>query len=117
MSDTRSSLLFRVRDPRDADSWREFVSLYEPLLLKYVRSRGLGEADARDVAQEVFARLLHALPGFQWDRSRGGFRSWLWRVTMNAVADWARRQRRQERAEEEWRRRLVEAAPADGEQP
>jgi hypothetical protein len=27
---TRASLLVRLRDPRDEDAWREFVSLYGP---------------------------------------------------------------------------------------
>jgi RNA polymerase sigma-70 factor (ECF subfamily) len=113
MGETHSSLIRRVRDPADADSWREFVALYEPLLLSYVRSRGLGEHDARDVVQDIFARLLQALPAFELDPSRGGFRSWLWQVTCHAVADWARRGRRQHAAENEWHRRLTAPAPSD----
>ena len=60
MPDTQSSLLRRGRDRRTAASWREFQELYEPLLLNYVRSRGLTEHDARDVVQDVFVLLLPA---------------------------------------------------------
>jgi RNA polymerase sigma factor (sigma-70 family) len=104
MVETRTTLLLRVRDPADAESWREFVSLYEPLLLAYVRHKGLTEDDARDVVQEVFAILVRTLPGFQLDRERGRFRTWLWRITHNAMVDWARRRNRQAAAEDKARK-------------
>jgi RNA polymerase sigma-70 factor (ECF subfamily) len=103
MTETHSSLLRRVRDPADADSWREFVALYEPLLLSYVRSRGLAEDDARDVAQDILAGLVRALPRFELDRQRGRFRTWLWQVTRNALASRARHDQRRRQAEEAWR--------------
>ena len=57
MDQTRSTLLTRVRDPADAEAWGELVVLYEPLLKSYLRHRGLGAEDQRDVVQEVYARL------------------------------------------------------------
>jgi RNA polymerase sigma-70 factor (ECF subfamily) len=101
--ETSSSLLQRVRDVSDEASWREFVRLYEPVLLSYIRGRGLQEHDARDVVQEVFTRLHRALPTFRLDRDRGRFRTWLWQVASSALADWSRTQRRQARAEQCWR--------------
>ena len=105
--ETSSTLLGRVRDAGDAASWREFVTLYEPLIVRYAlsRGRGLSEPDARDVAQDVFARLLKALPTFELDRARGRFRTDLWQVTRSALADRARRGRRRADAEREWRAR------------
>jgi RNA polymerase sigma-70 factor (ECF subfamily) len=101
--ETRSSLLRRVT-AGDADGWREFAALYEPVILRYAlgRRRGLSETDARDVAQDVFARLLKALPGFELDHGRGRFRTWLWQVTTSALADRARRAGRRADAEREW---------------
>ncbi|MFI5455261.1 MAG: RNA polymerase sigma factor [Isosphaerales bacterium] len=58
MDQTRSTLLVRIRDPADTKAWGEFVALYQPLLTAYVRQRGLGEEDVRDVVQDVFARLV-----------------------------------------------------------
>jgi hypothetical protein len=86
--ETSSTLVRRVRGAGDADSWREFVALYEPLIVRYAlgRRRGLSEPDARDVAQDVFVRLLKALPTFELDRSRGRFRTYLWQVTASALA-------------------------------
>jgi RNA polymerase sigma-70 factor (ECF subfamily) len=94
MMETRSSLLRRVRDPADADGWRQFVALYQPLLLAYVRRRGLSGSDAEDVVQDVLARLLRALPEFDLNRERGRFRTWLWRLTHNLLIDRARHRQR-----------------------
>src|SRR5262245_37796189 len=48
MEDTRLSLLERVRNPEDAAAWGEFVALYEPLLVAYLRKKGVPEHDADD---------------------------------------------------------------------
>jgi len=102
MLETRLSLLERVRDPADATAWSEFVVLYRPLLLAYVRKRGINEHDAHDVVQEVFTRLVPALAQFRLDHRCGRFRSWLWQVTHATLTDWARRRTVRTRAEKEW---------------
>jgi RNA polymerase sigma factor (sigma-70 family) len=120
MDRTQSRLLMGVRNPADSRAWGEFVALYEPLLTAYIRKRGLGAEDTRDVVQEVFARLVKALPEFELDRQRGRFRTWLWQICQSALGDWARQRRRQARAEDAWLDRLSEPrtaseAEADGE--
>jgi RNA polymerase sigma factor (sigma-70 family) len=117
MDRTRSTLLTGVRDPADARAWGEFVALYEPLLTAYIRNRGLGTEDTRDVVQEVFARLVKALPEFELDRQRGRFRTWLWRICQSALADWARQRRRQARAEDAWLDRLSDPRMASEADP
>jgi RNA polymerase sigma-70 factor (ECF subfamily) len=112
MDRTRSTLLMKVRDPANSMAWGEFVELYEPLLMAYVRHRGLGEEDTRDVVQDVLARLVKALPEFRLDRQRGRFRTWLWKICQSALGDWARRRRRRVRAEDGWLNRLSEATPS-----
>jgi RNA polymerase sigma-70 factor, ECF subfamily len=102
MLETRISLLDRVRYPADVAAWREFVELYQPLLLAYVRKRGIGEHDAQDVVQDVFARLVPAMARFRLDHERGRFRTWLWQVAHSALADWHRRGAVRVRAEQQW---------------
>ncbi len=116
MMETRTSLLLRVRDPANSQGWGEFVELYEPLLLAYARKRGLAEHDARDVVQDIFASLIRALPGFELDRQRGRFRTWLWHVTRNAVADWGRRRGRLAAAEREAGQQAADGADDPGEE-
>lgn len=102
MAETRLSLIERVRDNGDAAAWSEFFAIYRPLLIAYVRKRGVSEHDAADVVQDVFARLVPALSRFEFDPQRGRFRTWLWRVTYNALADWGRRGAMRDQAEREW---------------
>lgn len=105
---TSSSLLSRLRDSSDQASWAEFVALYEPLLTRYVRKKGVSEHDAQDVVQGIFISLLRKLPTFELDRSRGRFRTWLWQITHNAVVDWARSRKRVKTSEDVARGRFVE---------
>jgi RNA polymerase sigma-70 factor (ECF subfamily) len=100
--ETRASLIQRVRENTDNSAWGEFFSVYQPLLYAYVRQRGVSGPDADDVVQEVFAKLTQALSHFEFDAERGRFRTWLWRVTHNALADWARRRNARHRAERDW---------------
>ncbi len=110
MDETRSSLLQRLRNPADRESWTEFAAIYEPVLHAYIGKKGLQESDARDVVQEVLVKLHRVLPDFTLDRERGRFRTWLWQVTSNAIADWARARKRHAREEDAWRDRLADQA-------
>jgi RNA polymerase sigma factor (sigma-70 family) len=102
MVETRVSLIERVRDNADPTAWTEFFDVYRPLLIAYVRKRGVSEHDAADIVQDVFARLVPNLAHFEFDPERGRFRTWLWRVTHNALTDWARRRATRDRAERVW---------------
>lgn len=82
---TRPSLLLRIRDPHDEESWRAFVDVYEPLILRFARGRHLQEADAADVCQEVLSQVSRSIRGFEYRPERGRFRDWLGTVTRNRV--------------------------------
>ena len=75
----------RIRDTQDRVAWHEFVDVYAPLLHSYARRRGLQDADAADVAQQVLQSVALAIPGFQYDQSKGSFRGWLFTVARNHV--------------------------------
>jgi RNA polymerase sigma factor (sigma-70 family) len=74
---TRVSLLIRLRDPADTEAWQTFVDVYTPLVYSYCRRKGLQEADASDVTQEVLTQVARCIPGFTYDPGRGRFRDWL----------------------------------------
>jgi RNA polymerase sigma-70 factor (ECF subfamily) len=82
---TRPSLLVRIRDPQDAESWRSFVELYTSPVLRYCRLRGLQDADAADVTQEVMAQVARAMRSFRYAPERGRFRDWLGTITRRKV--------------------------------
>ena len=68
--ETRPSLLIRVRDPGDQAAWLEFVELYRPIILRLARQKGMQEADAEDVAQEVLAAVAKAVEQREHDPKR-----------------------------------------------
>lgn len=53
---TQASLLIRLRDHGDERAWAEFTEVYGPAVLQLARRRGLQDADAQDLVQDVFAR-------------------------------------------------------------
>ncbi|WP_010586333.1 sigma-70 family RNA polymerase sigma factor [Schlesneria paludicola] len=77
---TRASLMLRLRDPQDQQAWTQFVSIYEPLILRLLRQRGLQEADARDVAQQVVLAVTQAVDRWQPDGRDASFRRWLFAI-------------------------------------
>ena len=76
---TRYTLLRRIRITDDRAAWTSFVDLYSPLVYRYCLRRGLQDADARDVVQEVFIRVGRGIERFEHDPARGQFRAWLGR--------------------------------------
>lgn len=84
---TRPTLLFRVRDSQDSESWREFHQLYQRLIYGRARRSGLGHEDAEEVAQDVFRRVAETIHDFDPDPARGSFRGWLMQLTRWRIAD------------------------------
>jgi RNA polymerase sigma-70 factor, ECF subfamily len=82
MTNTPASLLERLRDSFDAESWTRFVSLYTPMIYSWARRIGLQDQDAVDLTQDVFTTLVQVLPSFAYDRQKS-FRRWLRTVTLN----------------------------------
>ena len=92
--ETRFSLIGRLRDHEDEQAWSDFVQLYEPLIFRIARRRGLQHADAAEVTQEVLGRVANAVDRWQPDPAQGSFRGWLYRITRNLTIDYLRKDRR-----------------------
>ncbi|MCS7468781.1 RNA polymerase sigma factor [Stieleria sp. ICT_E10.1] len=82
---TRATLLLRLRDANDHEAWSDFLRDYGPMLYRFVRSRGLQDADAADIVQDVFRRVGSAIGRLEYDKEKGGFRSWLFTITRNRL--------------------------------
>src|SRR5262245_51821201 len=82
---TRASLLVQIRDGSNHAAWREFVQLYSPVVYGFARKRGLQDADAADLMQDVMRSVSSAIGRLDYDRRQGTFRGWLFTITRNKV--------------------------------
>jgi RNA polymerase sigma-70 factor (ECF subfamily) len=82
---TRASLLVRIRDGRDQEAWRQFVQVYAPVVYGFARRRGLQDADAADLMQDVLRSVAGAAARLRYDPARGSFRGWLYTVARNKL--------------------------------
>ena len=111
---TRHSLVLRLRNRGDQAAWTEFVDLYEPLVLRLARAKGLQDADARDLCQEVFQAVAGAIDRWDPDPARGKFRSWLFRIARNLLVNFLADQRRSVRGSGRTSvHEMLEARPAE----
>jgi RNA polymerase sigma-70 factor (ECF subfamily) len=90
---TSLGLLQQVQ-ARDEQAWRRFTALYTPLVRCWCRRRGLQDADAEDVCQEVFGAVQGHLPTFRRDRPGDTFRGWLYTITSHKIGDFVKRRQR-----------------------
>jgi RNA polymerase sigma-70 factor (ECF subfamily) len=88
---TRHSLLSRLRDWDDQESWRDFFQTYWRLIYEVALKAGLGDADAQEVVQETIISVAKEMPGFRYDPARGRFKGWLLQITRRRIADQIRK--------------------------
>jgi RNA polymerase sigma factor (sigma-70 family) len=91
VSDTRTTLLERLRDGANALAWDEFFSCYWPTIYGFARHRGCSEHTAEEIVQEVMLKVFQQRDVYQYDPTRGRFRDWLGAVVRNNVAEHRRR--------------------------
>ena len=92
---TRRTLLSRLRNLDDDESWRTFFDLYWRLLYNVARKSGLDDAGAQEVVQDTVIAVARKMPEFRYDPVRGTFRQWLLRITRRRIVDHLRRLYRQ----------------------
>jgi RNA polymerase sigma-70 factor (ECF subfamily) len=112
---TRASLLVRLRDGRDTEAWHEFVHLYAPVIYGVARKRGLQDADAADLMQDVLRSVSSSMPRLEYDPGRGTFRGWLFTVTRNKIFSFldSRRRRVQASGDSRVQQRLEQHADVE----
>ncbi|HMC26522.1 MAG TPA: sigma-70 family RNA polymerase sigma factor [Verrucomicrobiae bacterium] len=84
---TRASLLGRLKNWEDQQSWDEFAEIYSRLIVGVAMQAGLTEAEAKDVEQETLLRVAQTIHEFESSPERGSFKSWLLTLTRWRIAD------------------------------
>ena len=93
--DTPQTLLKKIAEyanGNDAAEWARFVELYTPVIRAFICAReDIGEADADDVVQEIFVRLVDVLRTGTYRSERGRFRAYLGTMVRRLLIDRHRR--------------------------
>ena len=88
---TRHSLLGRLKDWQDHESWREFFQIYWRLVYSVALKAGLTETEAQDVVQETFLSLAKTIPKFNYDPKVCSFKTWLQHLARKRIIDQLRK--------------------------
>jgi RNA polymerase sigma factor (sigma-70 family) len=92
---TRRTLLSRLRNLDDQESWQTFFNLYWRLVYNVARKSGLDDANAQEIVQDTVIAVARQMPEFRYDPGRGTFRHWLLRITRRRIIDHLRKIYRQ----------------------
>ncbi|MEX1115762.1 MAG: sigma-70 family RNA polymerase sigma factor [Akkermansiaceae bacterium] len=105
----------------DMTAYDALVTRHRGRVFAMIRNMIHQEAEAWDLSQEVFIKAWHALPKFE---AKARFTTWLYRITHNAVYDWARKRKIEsvgELNDEIFERERIDSAsfttPSGGESP
>jgi RNA polymerase sigma-70 factor (ECF subfamily) len=90
---TRASLLNRLKDWQDDNSWRDFFNTYRRLIRGVALKSGLTEQEADEVVQETLITVARRIPEFDYDRRVCSFKSWLMNLTRWRIIDQIRKRR------------------------
>ena len=112
---TRRSLLNRLRDWNNQESWKEFFDTYWRLIYRTAMRAGLSEQEAQEVVQETVIAVAKNMPEFRYNPARGSFKGWLLHMTRWRITDQYRKRRPQETGwpneEDAWAGQSVEQIP------
>jgi len=98
---TRWTLIERLKNWDDQESWRQFFDTYWKLIYGVAIKSGLTHPEAQDVVQETVMSVCKNMPNFKADPAFGSFKAWLLNLTRWRITDQVRKRRRGVDAREE----------------
>jgi len=94
LTPTRQSLLERLKDASDDESWRRFFETYWRLIYFTGLKAGLSEVEAQDLVQETVISVFRSRERFQYARQNGSFKKWLLQLTHWRIIDQLRKRQK-----------------------
>ncbi len=98
---TRRSLLTRLKNWDDQESWQQFFDTYWRLIYSVALKAGLNPSDAQDLVQETIVTVARQMPGFHYDPAVGSFKAWLMVIIRRRIIDHLRKKARAPKPEPE----------------
>ena len=83
---TRTSLLRRLKQWEDQESWRDFFNTYWKLIYGTAVKAGLNDAEAQDVVQDTVIAVAKKIEDFKYDPALDSFKGWLLYLTRKRIA-------------------------------
>jgi len=87
LAQTRWSLINRLKDTEDQESWRDFFETYWRLIYNVALKSGLQATEAEDVVQNTVLTVYKQMKVFKPDPAVGSFKSWLLKVARSRISD------------------------------
>src|SRR5438132_603345 len=97
---TRRTLLSRLKQWDDQESWQDFFNTYWKLIYGVALRAGLDEPEAQDVVQDTVVSVAKQMPNFKYDPALGSFKTWLLLITRRRINDHLRKQYRRIKVDE-----------------
>jgi RNA polymerase sigma-70 factor (ECF subfamily) len=91
---TRRTLLSRLKQWDDHESWQDFFNTYWKLIYGVALRAGLDELEAQDVVQDTVVSVAKQMPNFKYNPAVGSFKTWLLLITRRRINDHLRKQYR-----------------------
>ncbi len=117
---TRWSLVQRLKEWGDDESWQDFFDTYWKLIYSVALRAGCTSVEAQDVVQETVLTVAKKMQEFKADPALGSFRGWLCMITRRRVADQLRKRQpaallREHRSRETGRTSTTNQIPSQAE--
>ena len=90
---TRDSLLSRIKNHEDHESWRDFFNTYWRLVYGVALKSGLTDQEAQEVVQETVITVARRIPEFKYNPAKCSFKTWLLNLTRWRITDQIRKRR------------------------
>lgn len=94
---TRWSLVQRLKDRDDHESWLDFFETYSRLIFSFGLKTGLNESEAQDCLQETMIEVSKRIQEFHAERAAGSFKAWILRLCRWKIGDQFKKRRRDQR--------------------